>query len=776
MASRIRESFFSFFVGVGERRPFTVIGCVVFVLIVALGFASRLEIQTSRFSLVDDDNEYQSRLLTFFERFGQPDAPVFVVREGTVESRRRAVDRLLSALESDPDYAGRTMGRVDSTQMAELSLLHRPEVLGGLRASLPSDFDFVGSLEAGLPGAMGMVEAQLLAGLDGEQKVDPKRAEKGLRSLGQLADALRLELKGERVGVSSLLEGMSGEDADSELESLRKGVDEEGYLVGHKGEHLLVGVFPEFPGTRVDDYRPYVDELVALRDEVEASADLGGVEILLTGLPKLTVDEQDVLTTSLWKTSLATGIGIFVILIVVFRSLPKTIIALIPIGVGTGMSLGALQLIFGHLNTVTSGFMAVLLGLGIDFSVHVLARNDESLRQGASVRDALKDGFVWAGPGVLTGAITTSLAFLTVVTAEFTAFSELGVITAVGLILTVAATFFLLPATMLGRKGLAGNRAAVQVPGLGSLPGLMRKAPKLVVLIGVVVSVSGVLSFSKAPFNIRYFDFLPSELESTRGLEYLEEDGAMSPLFAFAVAENIEEAREMSEKLSALETVGEVQSVSDLLPPLDDERRGALRAGFAGLKRNPDFEAMASRGSTVSALKGKVDAVVDALDETRFALEGAGRGSSAIDETLRAFKALSKELEGVDPAKGGGEDRQLGARDCGVTRPSLEDGEGGGRARSVCSGRPAEGTALSLLRPRRQRSGGSLRVSFGAYLGREHGRAILERSRVGRPQSSGPCDEHVPPQPHDRVGLPARGRLRGDAGLCGAALRLPAAW
>src|SRR5690606_25416260 len=105
------------------------------------------------------------------------------------------------------------------------------------------------------------------------------------------------------------------------------------------------------------------------------------------------------------------GLGIFLLLIMAFRSLRRACVALLPIAVGTVVSLGAMYLLFETLDPITSSFAAVLMGLGIDFSVHLLARYDEDLRQGRTRREALFSSLSKAGPGVVTGAVTTALAF-----------------------------------------------------------------------------------------------------------------------------------------------------------------------------------------------------------------------------------------------------------------------------------------------------------------------------------------------------------------------------
>ena len=101
-----------------DRRRYVVVGLVVALLLSALVLPG-LEVSTSRYGLVSEDNAYQRRLLSFFERFGYPDNPVVVVRGGTADERREVVDRLTAELETVDSVAGRVFGRIPP-------LCHRP--------------------------------------------------------------------------------------------------------------------------------------------------------------------------------------------------------------------------------------------------------------------------------------------------------------------------------------------------------------------------------------------------------------------------------------------------------------------------------------------------------------------------------------------------------------------------------------------------------------------------------------------------------------------------
>jgi predicted RND superfamily exporter protein len=254
---------------------------------------------------------------------------------------------------------------------------------------------------------------------------------------------------------------------------------------------------------------------------------------------------------------------------------------------------------------------------------------------------------LFAGPGVLTGALTSATAFLTVLTAEFTAFGELGVNAAIGLVLVFLVTMLVLP-ILLARSGIRPS-APPPLPGISRLPRLLRKAPRGLLACALLSSALGASALASLEFNTRYFDFLPRSLESSRALQELERDGAMSPMFAFATAGDLEEAREMTEALRALESVAEVHSASDLLPPLDAARQGSLRGGLESFERPPDFDGLASKQASASQLAEQARSISDALDEVAFALDQAGAKDHAdaageARDAARAFARLSRTL------------------------------------------------------------------------------------------------------------------------------------
>ena len=596
-----------------------------------------MPVSTSRYKLVAADNPFQARLLRFFDRFGYPESLVVVVSGGDDQARRKAVDELSRRYEELPGLKDRVLGRLGATHVAELLLLFRPEALRELRSRFEGEPAEL--VEGGLPAWVNAVEGQLASQLDGESdagEVKDADIDQGMRRFAAMLKALSAELAG--------ADGAAEMPTFGESYEIPEGVavDERGYVVTADGQHHLIALFPHLPGMEGSQVQPVVDEIRAVRDSVH----LDGVTADITGLPAFVSDELRLVRRGLLETSGATFAGILILLLAAFRSVRYTLLSLIPLGVGVVLTLAMARGLFGGLNLVTSSFVPVLLALGIDFGVYVLSRYGEQVRAGEPVTVAIRHAITKTGPGLMMGAATTMAAFLMTTTIEFTAYSELGVITAVGLALMLAVTFLLLPGLIL----LAGRGKQLRSPeltGVRMVPKVVRKGRWAVLgIAGALVAVSTV-GWLRLEFNARYFDFLPDHTETAKGLAVIEHDERLSPVQATASAEGVEEARLLATKLRALPSVASVQSATDLLPALDDAGLKALREGVAGMGREPDFDALRNRKRSTKELARAVAKLSDTVDEVAFTLRRSKRPTAGVTEVKDALSALRTRILGL---------------------------------------------------------------------------------------------------------------------------------
>jgi len=626
------------------RRWVWVLGTLLVLVGVAGLTIPKLGITTNRFGMVSSDNPHQARLEAYFERFGYPDLPVVLVRGGEPELRQQVVDDLQASYEAMPILEGRVLARLGPEVIAEFLFVQDPHVIAELRDMVGStDRPLPDLIEGGLPALMDVVGNRLQSGLDGDDAGPAQTQDQqneGFRQLGTIAEALARQVRGE--DDSTQLRTLSGLETVPE----RRGIDERGYFVGWEGDHHLVALFPVFESGEVTDIAPVIGQIREASAEVESRYSEQGIEVMVTGLPVFSTDEISLIREGILVSSILTGLAIFLLQLYAFRSLRMAIYVQLPLGIGLILTLGTVWLLYGYLTIVTSSFIAILLGLGIDFSIHILARNNEIRRQGLEPAPSMIKAMQSAGPGVAVGAITTVIAFATTMTTEFTAFAELGIITSIGLLVMMVVALFVMPA--LAGQGWGGNRFyEAKIHGIGYLPKIVRAVPKAMVIVAVLAALAGSVAFPQVGFNARYFDFLPDESQAAIALDLLEEDGAMSPAFACLQAPDFEAAREKADKLRELSSVADVQTPTDLAPELTPELLGELRAGFQGLARQPDFDRLAKAEVSAQALAKKVDRIVDLLDEVRFELKRNERDIRDIDGARGQFANLAKVLRSL---------------------------------------------------------------------------------------------------------------------------------
>ncbi len=638
----------------GVRRPRLVVFLLAVLVTLAGWRASKLEINTDRYDMVDSDDPYQSRLVGFFQRFGYPDGPVLVVRGGDDAQRRAVVLDLVRELSALDGLEHRVLGRVDARTVAEVLLVRNPQVIRRLSEAGGQGTELADLLELGLAGAAKILEAEILGGLDGVATSLPSSATADdFTQIAEMAARLKRAIQVEDAAKGVAMDALWSADLDAAgtTTAERFGLDPAGFLVADADTHL-VAIFPDLPDNQIATLSALVEPIRRVRDQVvrRTTGATADIDVLLTGIPVLTVDEHALVSIGLVESSVATALGITVLLLLAFRSLHILSEAVLPLSLGMVVTAGAVQLIYGELNPITAGMFALLLGLGVDFSIHLLARFHEGLRQNVPRELALRHAYMSAGPGMLTGALTTVLVFLTITRAEFTAFGQLAVNSAIGIVVIFFITVLALPVFVARGPGRE-RRPPPVVFGVRLLPRTMRRVPNLVIISALFAAAAGLAMLPRLNFNTRYFDFMPQSIESSRALRILEDTPRANPVSAYVSAENVAAARELAQRLRKLPTVGHVQTLTDLLPRLTDDRLGLLRSALADAGRTPRFDALLGRAdSNTNRFANALRGVGDAIDESCFALQHGGTSAQACLHAKSAVDDLEAEVRGLDQA------------------------------------------------------------------------------------------------------------------------------
>lgn len=141
----------------------------------------------------------------------------------------------------------------------------------------------------------------------------------------------------------------------------------------------------------------------------------------------------------LWAAGLAL-LAIAVMLLLLFRSLKMTLLALLPLVVGTGLTLNLMWLLDIPFNQANVLFLPLILGEGIEFGIIILVR--------WKMEDSARAITLPAGTakGVLLAALTTTVGFGSLMVSGHQGVFSLGLLATVGSLSVLLASLSVLPA------------------------------------------------------------------------------------------------------------------------------------------------------------------------------------------------------------------------------------------------------------------------------------------------------------------------------------------
>lgn len=650
----MRDRFLRAIAETSVRNPTRVLTVALVSTALAAALIPGLQIDASHSAMFDHDKPYVRAYDAFLARFGSPNQLVVMVEGSDEQARRRVIDAALERLPSsgegvcDPGGAANqagcvaeVSGRLDLDRIGERALLYAPlDAIEGLVAQLEFG-DFALEHVRGLTGLRTLFSTLADRVEDLTEDAVPTGAE-----VQEARDAMEVAAKFVRELTRRIREADRSEMSFEQAMFQRSGdagVDTAGYLSSDDGSIKLALVRAVVDTDRPEHVLPFVQYVSRHMRQAAAEID-PRLKVTLTGLPAIIADEADVLWSDLLRTGVLATLGLFVILFIGFGSLGQTVLSLIPLALTLVWAMAFTRAAFGSLNLITAAVVPIILGLCIDFAVHLVSRYNEARHVGEPDEEAVVRAVTSVGPGLMTGAVTTSGAFIALVSSDFGGFRQMGIITGFGLVVALVLTLTVIPA-MLCLPRLAFLRGRTTPPPVGALA----RIPDAVVRLRHVVLVGGVLLAAVAlwtsreiPWSYDYADLLPKDTESADALRRLTNETDFSAEVAAVEVADLAEADALGGALAALPTVARVESVAHFMPGQQAEKLALL----ARLKSQTDTPLGERETVDVVAVRDAVQTLADALDDAAFDAQRAGSEHADLLDPPRA--ALVELLTAID--------------------------------------------------------------------------------------------------------------------------------
>jgi predicted RND superfamily exporter protein len=172
-------------------------------------------------------------------------------------------------------------------------------------------------------------------------------------------------------------------------------------------------------------------------------------EVKMTGMPFIDMKMNRSLLTSQIRSLLIAILALIFIVGIILRSFPTGLYATAPIIAAIVVLFGVMGITGIPLNIVTVLVASIALGIGIDYSIHVISHFNHSYKNGRTLDEALEDTIMISGKSIFINVISVSAGFLVLIFSEMVPLQYFGILMALSMIGSGLAALTLLPVILI---------------------------------------------------------------------------------------------------------------------------------------------------------------------------------------------------------------------------------------------------------------------------------------------------------------------------------------
>ena len=578
----------SWLAGLAIRFSMFTLVLAIAAAVLCLGWtATHLGFRTSRLDLLNPESGYNKLWIDYINEFGEQDDAVIVVEGSASEAIIPILEELSRGLSHEDQLFQAVLHEVDLSKIRAKGLHY-----------------------------LSLDELQRLEQF--QQRVSPILSGNwGMLSIGRMVEDLNQRLvatarshdvqqhaaaQGQMAGLVASLGAVLSEhatyrspwQATSDSFALVSQLNRQ-YLLTNQGRlgFVLLRISSETDrfahgGKAIAELRRLIRQVQARHPEAR---------IGLTGLPVMEYDEMSTSQKDMLYAGVVSLFGVVCLFIAGFGGLRHPLLTVATLLLALAWSFGFVTVAVGHLNILSISFAVILIGLGIDFGIHYVARYLQLRWSNHSCEKALIQTSFQVGPGIVTGGITTAIAFASAMLTEFTGIAELGLIAGGGILLCILAALVALP-SMIFLADRHTPRISLPEPFQANrFIQLLLRFPLAVFCACLVICVLMVPGLPGLEYDHNLLNLQRADLESVRLERKLLEETDQSVWFALSLAETQQELLARKTKFLKLPSVDRVEEIVSFFPADHQEKRSIIARIQRDLWQLPERPSLITQSS-----------------------------------------------------------------------------------------------------------------------------------------------------------------------------------
>lgn len=505
-----------------RARPWMWLAIYLVISVASAAAASALmKISTDLESLLPQGTPSVAALEESRERKGSTDSYTIAVTSPSPEANVKMVLALAEEIKKWPEARFVQVDR-DASFFAERALLYLPqEDLQKLRDQIDEEVTI--EKKRLNPFFVDLRTSEEIAAENQERWrmerwLDPNLS----RRLGLEQDLFGSIVSPEKLGLNSEGEAPAAAKPDDKAggsESKGQGADEAAkepepkvpaelkkYLLNDDGTVAVLLAELTQPATDVVKSRELMERGEALIDKLNPKGFHPEMDARVAGAYR-NFEEVKSISNDSTVATIASLVLVLLVLLVFFRNVRSVVLLIVPLGMGVVWSVGMTAVTYGRLNISTLFVFSMLIGMGIDFGIHYYARILEEYQNGRDMDESVLQSTLHTGRAMVSAALTTIAALLTLTSAHFRGFIEFGIIASYGIALCLAAALLVMPVVIfvLERMSKTGRKAADEQSAFKPLDAGQLRTARMVgvgfIIVGVLGAAFAVVNWEKAQFE-----------------------------------------------------------------------------------------------------------------------------------------------------------------------------------------------------------------------------------------------------------------------------------
>ena len=186
----------------------------------------------------------------------------------------------------------------------------------------------------------------------------------------------------------------------------------------------------------------------AIYEDIDDAGRPAGIKVRVTGIPIIQQELSRMIKHDRTSTMWISVLLVFIITLLLYRNFFSSLLPVIVVVTSVTWLYGTMGYFNLGISTLAGGVAAIVMGIGIDYAIHLMNRYKYERKHGKKIIEATEEAVVSTGAALIATALTTLAAFFAFLFGKMPEMGRFGTLMIIGIAYALFFTIIGLPALL----------------------------------------------------------------------------------------------------------------------------------------------------------------------------------------------------------------------------------------------------------------------------------------------------------------------------------------